>query len=63
MVLLGTPFKSMKRNSVLFCESLAQILRGRICQEYNDDVLLEAETPKILLQKADEVFFRSTSMG
>ena len=52
-----------KWSSVLFCERVAEILWGIICPQYSDNVLVGAETPEILLQRADEVFFRFNEYG
>ena len=52
-----------KWSSVLFGERVAEILWGIVCPQYSDNVLVGAETPEILLQRADEVFFRFNEYG
>ena len=52
-----------KWSSVLFCERVAEILRGIECPQYSDDVLVGAEAPEILLQKAESVFKRFEDFG
>ena len=48
---------------ILFGERIAEILKGVECSQYSDNVLLGAETPSQLLEKALEVFRRFDEFG
>ena len=50
-------------SSVLFGERIAEIIRGIGCPQYSDNVLVGAETPKLLLEKALEIFQRFDRFG
>ena len=52
-----------KWSSVLFGERIAEILKGLDNPQYSDNVLVGAETPEILLEKATEVFRRFDEFG
>ena len=50
-------------SSVLFGERIAEIIRGIGCPQYSDNVLVGAETPELLLEKALEIFQRFDRFG
>ena len=52
-----------KWSSILFCERVAEILRGIFCPQYSDDVLVGAESPEELREKALNVFSRFDQYG
>ena len=52
-----------KWSSLLFGERIAEILKGLDNPQYSDNVLVGAETPDILLEKAIEVFRRFDEFG
>ena len=52
-----------KWSSVLFGERIAEILKGLDNPQYSDNVLVGAETPDVLLEKAIEVFRRFDEFG
>ena len=50
-------------SSVFFCERIAEILKGLDTPQYSDDVLVGAETPSELFEKAVEVYRRFNEFG
>ena len=50
-------------SSVFFCERIAEILKGLDSPQYSDDVLVGAETPRELFEKAVEVYRRFNNFG
>ena len=52
-----------KWSSILFCDRVAEILDGCFCPQYSDDVFIGAETPELLLAKAEQVFQRFADYG
>ena len=52
-----------KWSSVLFGERIAEILKGLDTPQYSDNVLVGAQTPEELLEKATEVFKRFDEFG
>ena len=50
-------------SSVFFCERIAEILKGLDSPQYSDDVLVGAETPRELFEKAVEVYRRFNDFG
>ena len=52
-----------KWSSILFCERIAEILKGLGCPQYSDNVLVGSETEEGLLEKAVEVFQRFDQYG
>ena len=60
---MGSTAAGWKWSPILFCERIAEILKGVGCPQYSDNVLVGSETEEGLLEKAVEVFQRFDQYG